>query len=107
MTETAAAPAPKPRRAPKPKPPPEDRGTLLRRLLADIEEHDHHAHRPALYERLFGEEKLRVKTSEDDYTEFRLAGITAYSTSGMPGALMDWTRAARRELLALPEAPAA
>ncbi len=95
------------RRKSKPKPPPEPRADLLRRLLADIEEHDHHAHRPALYERLFGEEKLRVRTDPDGVTEFRLAGIVAESTSGTAGALMVWTRAARRELLALPEAPAA
>ena len=100
MTETVTPPAPKPRRAAKPKPPPIPRATLLRRVLADIEEHDHHAHRPALYERLF-EEGLRVKTDDDGVTEFRLLGLTEQSTGGMSGALMVWTRAARRELLAL------
>lgn len=106
MTDTTPAPAPKPRRAPKPKPPPEDRAALLRRLLDDIEAHDHHAHRAALFQRLFGEEGLRVKTGEDGVTEFRLAGITAHSTAAMPGALMVWARMARQELLALPEAEA-
>lgn len=97
---TVTAPAPKPRRTAKPKPPPEPRADLLRRLLADIEAHDHHAHRQGLYERLFAE-GMRVKTDEDGLTTLRLHGLTEQSTAAMAGALMVWARAARRELLAL------
>lgn len=105
MTETAK-PAPKPRRAARPKPAPEPRADLLRRLLADIEEHDHHAHRPALWERLIDVEGARLRTDEWDVTWLTLAGLIAHSTAGRTGALMVWTRLARQELLAEPEAPA-
>ena len=94
------------RRKTKPKPPPEPRAALLRRLLADIEEHDHHAHRPALFERLQADEGLKVEQDEAriDVT-VRLAGLIGHSISGRSAALQNWCRAARQDLLALTEAP--
>jgi hypothetical protein len=104
MTKTAAAPAPapRPRRTPKPKPPPEPRADLLRRLLADIEEHDHHAHRPALFDRLIAEEGMGITTAGDpELTTVVMAGLSGTSASGRSAALQVWARYARRELLAL------
>ena len=104
---TVIAPAPKPRRTAKPKPPPLPRHTLLRKVLADIEEFDHHAHRPALYERLEAEGMTSTYDDASGFTLLKLLGITAGSSAGRPGALTVWARLARQELLALPEDPAA
>jgi hypothetical protein len=66
--------------------------------VRDIEEHNHHAHRPALFERLEAEEGLKWR-DVGNVTHLSLAGLKAQSTAGKSLALSAWCRKARQALL--------
>jgi hypothetical protein len=101
----AKQPTAAPKREPKLKPPPEPMRDRLARLVALIEERNHHSHRPALFDQLEAEEGLKVR-EVGDVSYVTLCSLKAQSTAGKSMALANWCNAARQQLLELKD-PAA
>lgn len=108
MSETINGAAPEPAATAKAKKPPKkpraprkakldpDR---LERLAGEIEEYRHGGGMTNLLTELLADEGAVFNDAPGGGTRVALAGITASSTAGVHGAVMNWANAARRAVL--------